>query len=597
MRLPSLDHIVTSALTSAARFPFVIGAAILGTIAALGSSGSGPGTEFTRLLLTAMLGIPLLLSLTLVAERSGRPSGKWMFPAAGISMLAAFWWFWSGWSSPVQALRYVQLALAFHLFVAFAPYVASTGPNGFWQYNKILFIRFLTALLYSSVLYAGLAIALAAIDKLFGAGIAPKSYLRLWIVIAFLFNTWFFLAGIPDDLAALDERDDYPAGLRIFAQNVLVPIVLLYLTILTAYLAKVLFTRQWPNGWIGYLVSSVAVLGLLAWLLVYPLEEREEHAWVKAFTRGLYLALMPAIVMLWFAIYKRVAEYGVTEPRYFLIVLSGWLAGISLWYTVTRSRNIKLIPASLCAVALLTFAGPAGAYAVSARSQTNRLDAILSRNGILRDGRLHLAGTAVSLADRREISGTLRYLLESHGVPAIGAWLPDSLRKSNGTISGGYGAESSAKTIMAAMGLEFLAPGSAAAGGEYFSVAIQSPRDAISIEGFTYAVRMPYWNAHDSVQVGTGYVMRFSPDSSALQLFHGTDVTLTIPLQPAVDRADEFRRDHGGGAAIPAELMRVDAENEHAVARAYFTMLAGTKHLTGVKLNSFAGELYLRIKR
>jgi hypothetical protein len=596
MRLPSLDDVAASALRSAARFPLVIAVALLGTIAALGSTISGTGTEFTRLVLTAMLGIPLLFSLTLAAEQSARPARRWIFPAVGVATLVAFWWFWTGWSSPTQTLRYIQLSVAFHLLVAFAPYTASARPNGFWQYNKILFLRFLTALLYSWVLYAGLAIALAAVDKLFGAGVSPKSYLRLWIVIAFLFNTWFFLAGIPEDLAALDERTDYPPGLRVFAQNVLVPIVVLYLTILTAYLAKVLFTRQWPNGWIGYLVSSVAVLGLLAWLLVYPLEEREEFAWVKTFTRGFYIALMPAIVMLWFAIYKRVSEYGVTEPRYFLIVLSVWLAGISLWYTFTRSRNIKLIPASLCALAVLTFAGPTGAYAVSTMSQTNRLDAILARNGLLQNGRLHLTGRAVSLDDRKEISGVLRYLLESHGVKALGPWLPDSLRKSIGTISGGYGAESSAKTVMAAMNLEFVGPASAGAGGEYFSVAVAAPRDAISIDGFTYALRMPYWNVHDSVQVGSDYIMRFSEDGSALQLSRGAEVVLTIPLQGVADRADEFRRVHGGGATIPSELLRVDAENDRAVARAYFTMLSGTKHLSGVKLNSFAGELFLRLK-
>jgi hypothetical protein len=82
--------------------------------------------------------------------------------------------------------------LGFHLFVAFLPYLRRNELNGFWQFNRALFLRFLTAMLYSQVLYAGLSIALVAIDKLLKIHVPPKSYLYLWILIGFIFNTWFF---------------------------------------------------------------------------------------------------------------------------------------------------------------------------------------------------------------------------------------------------------------------------------------------------------------------------------------------------------------------------------------------------------------------
>jgi hypothetical protein len=596
VRLPSVDLVVGSALRTARRFPLVLGAAALATAAALESTRLGSGPEATRLLLTATLGLPLFFSLTVLAERY--PQGgtqRWMIPAVGIVALAAFWALWTGWSSPAQTLRYVQLSVAFHLFAAFAPYAGSSRPSGFWQYNRILFLRFLTAYLYTIVLYAGLAIALLAVDKLFGVHIRGPNYLRLWIVIAFLFSSWFFLAGIPDKLETLDERPDYPAGLRVFTQYVLVPIVVLYLAILTLYLAKVVFTRQWPSGWIGYLVSSVAVVGLLSWLLVYPLEERDEYAWVKTFTRGFYVALMPAIVMLWLAIYKRVAEYGITEPRYFLIVLSLWLAGIALWYTFTRSRNIKVIPASLCALAVVTFAGPTGAYGVSRASQVRRLEGILTRNGVLADGRLRIAATDVPLRDRREISGTLRYLLESHGSRAIPTWLPDSVRKLLPVAPSRYGSEGEARAVMAALNIEYIGPGASADAGDYFSFVTGSPRDAIAIDGYAYALRLSYWNQNDSLKVGESYTLRWAADSSSLELARGGRVALTIPLQAIADSGRAFKRTHGG-IAVPEELMRVEARDSTASALLYLTMLAGHAHPGGARLTSLAGTLFLRVK-
>ena len=119
-------------------------------------------------------------------------------------------------------------------------------------------------------LCSGAAIALAALDKLFGVDVPGTGYLRLWFTFGFVFNTWFFLGGVPRDFAALEASRDYPAGIKAFTQYVLLPIVAVYLVILTAYLVKVLPTWNWPSGWIGWLVSSVAAAGILSLRLVHP---------------------------------------------------------------------------------------------------------------------------------------------------------------------------------------------------------------------------------------------------------------------------------------------------------------------------------------
>ena len=56
-------------------------------------------------------------------------------------------------------------------------------------------------------------------------------------------------------------------------------------------------------------------------------------------------SLAKALLASSLAIWKRVDQYGITERRYFLIVLSLWLAGIAVYYTVRRSRSIAVIPA------------------------------------------------------------------------------------------------------------------------------------------------------------------------------------------------------------------------------------------------------------
>lgn len=351
------------------------------------------------------------------------------------------------------------------------------------------------------------------------------------------------------------------------------------------------FWATW-SGWIGWLVSSVPVIGLLSWLLIHPLEEREEYAWVKTYTRGFYIALLPAVVMLWLAIYKRVMEYGITKPRYFLIVLSVWLGGIAIWYTFTRSRNIKLIPASLCALALVTFAGPTGAYSVSRASQSGRLESILARSGLLANGNFQRGG-AISIADRKEINSTLRYLLQTHGSGAIGAWLPDSSRKTLSAAPSQYASDDEARKMMSALGLAYLERGATGA-NEYFSVGTQSPRYVIENAGYAYAVRFSYWNVHDSLAVGDGYMLRLSADSTSLQLFRGASVALTIPLQATADRAAACHRTNGN-ITMPPGMMQIEAGKDSVSALVQLTEIAGMKRADGPRITSLAGELFLRL--
>jgi hypothetical protein len=304
---------------------------------------------------------------------------------------------------------------------------------------------------------------------------------------------------------------------------------------------------------------------------------------------------MPAIVMLWLAIYKRVAEYGLTEPRYFLIVLSVWLAGIALWYTFTRSRNIKLIPASLCALALVTFAGPTGAYSVSIASQSRRVEQLLARNGFLVNGRLQNDGHAASLRDRGEISGSLRYLFATHGSGAIGNWLPDSLRRTFRATPSRFGPDEEARRLMASMGMQYLAPGTNGT-SEYFSFMAQASHDAIAIDGYTHALRLASWNARDTLVVGSGYVLRMSIDSTALQLSHDGAVALTLPLALLVDSAAAFQRAHGPGM-VPVDQMRVEVRDGGLAALSYVTMISGLRRTDGPKVTTIDGELFLRLGR
>ena len=469
------------------RFPFVLLAGLTCAVFGVQAVEDSGDDTWMRPLLSATIGLPLLFALTISAERR-RWTPAWRAGAGllGIALVIGFWWGTRGWSDMQMAARYVQINLASHLLASFLPFVGAGTMNGFWQYNRSLFLRFLLAGLYAAVLFAGLALALLAIDNLLGIDVSDESYGRLWMLLAFVFQPWLFLAGVPADLEALDRLEEYPAGLKVFTQFVLIPLVSVYLMILTAYLVRILVTQTWPSGWIGWLVSGVAAVGTLALLLVHPIRERADSRWVDAYGRWFYVALLPSIAMLLMAIWQRIDQYSFTENRYFLLVGSVWLAGIALYYGVTGSRNIRVIPLTLCVVTLLTFAGPWSAYAVSSRSQIGRLRAILRSNEMLADGQLQRPPAQVSVEDRRELSAILRYLIDTHGqqtLARIDRTLADTTAAGESLAAAEDTDHEAAARAMRRLGLAYVNRREGGAGGQFFHLA-EPGGPAVDVTGF-----------------------------------------------------------------------------------------------------------------
>lgn len=406
MRFPSLTVLAERATGVLRRFPWTMAVACAAAAAAISMVHGNDAESAARLAMVAMLGIPLGVALTLWAEEHAR-SALWshVLNAAGVVLLAGFYFAWPGPEQKHELIRYAQLSAALHLAVACAPFLGIAETGAFWQYNRRLFLGFLRAAIFSVVLYLGLAIALVALDRLFGADVPYEAYGDLLAVTALVFNTWIFLATVPRGLSRLADDAEYPKVLKVFSQYILTPLVFVYLVILLAYLVKILVGGEWPSGWIGWLVTSVAVAGLLGFLLVHPLRDDEGEGWIRVYARWLFIGLIPAAVVLLVAFGKRILPYGLTEPRVLGVLLGCWLLAMALVYTVRSSTGIKLIPVSLVMLLLAVLYGPVSATRLSVGSQQNRLS--------------HLAGDASAPDRAREASAALRFLMDHRAEGAI----------------------------------------------------------------------------------------------------------------------------------------------------------------------------------
>ena len=314
----SFTLIYKNAAATFVRFPFTILRAGLGDVVGIMLVESDKQFQeyvLQKMGMIAALGLPLFTALAFYADKNlWDKSKRYGLQTAGMALLAIYYFSLpENAESPEYHLqRFMLLIISFHFLVAFIPFIGGNQVQGFWQFNKSLFLRFLTAALYSYVLYIGLAIALLALDYLFGVDIIWKSYMKLWIVIASVFNTWFFLTGVPADLNDLNNTQEYPKGLKVFTQYILLPLVALYFLILITYEFKIIFEWNLPKGWVSQLVLWFSVVGILSLLLLHPLRERTESKWIKVFSKWFFRLLLPLLGMLFVSLCVRISDYGIT---------------------------------------------------------------------------------------------------------------------------------------------------------------------------------------------------------------------------------------------------------------------------------------------
>lgn len=626
MKLPSLAYLHSSARNSFMRFPLTIVCAVVAVTVGIylaETSNQFRRLEVINLMLVAALGIPLYFCLVCVKERQGFGNGTlWLLNALATVLLVLIYL-----SLPDSSLtnnthqpyiRYAIYNVIVHLFVSFLPFINSSSFNGFWQFNKAMFIRFWASVLYSGVLYLGLVLALGALHLLFDLHIREQLYLEIFIIISGLMNTWFFVSGIPTDLSQLDQTEDYPKALRIFSEYVLLPLLIIYLIILYVYGGKILSRWEWPSGLVSNLILSIAVLGILTFLLLYPYGRVEGHKWIRVASRGYYFALIPLLVILFLAIGMRLNAYGLTVSRYIILFLGIWLSMLCI-YTALGKTNIRFIPASLAFLLLLISFGPWGIFSASERAQTERLRNILSTAGILRNDSVMketvlLPGSSeshqqpellpnegkLSYELHNEVYSILHYLEQFHGFSDIRPWFRqnmDSIASARRKNGGSYYSVDEASLYMKA--LSIFPYRIYDTDDQVFFSWSSKPGGITQVSGYDYLGRLSHYDPdNESVlldlpidSVTTQVV--FSPKPAATIYVKRGAEKIPLYLTPLIDTLRQ-RLDGKAGNDLPDSCLQIDATGRDLDVRLMLQTLNVRKLNDTIRYNTLEGQILIR---
>lgn len=414
-KFPSLQNVIETTKKTIFKFPLETLVTFIGSFFAIiliDEKVDYLENLFTKIILSCLLCMSLFLSISLYS--ASRKATHWIRFVLSLllgGLVTAFVFSFSERITFTESLQFFVLAVALHLLVSFAGFIPiKYNQDEFWEFNKQLFLRIITGGIYSAVLYLGLAIAITAIQELFAVDFYDEIYAYLFIIIAGVFNTLFFLAGVPElTNSETPILINYPKGLQKFTQYILLPLISLYLVILICYETKIIVTLSLPVGWVSYLVLIFAIFGILSFLLILPIATKKENLWMHHFNRWFYFLLVPLLGLLFWAILYRINLYGFTHERYYVLLLSIWLTVVVAYFIFKKEPKIKFIPISMCLIGLFSIVGPQSADSISKNSQLSRFEKYM----------IQIKSEKLTFKQEQDLSSILSFLEKNYGVEVI----------------------------------------------------------------------------------------------------------------------------------------------------------------------------------
>lgn len=477
----------------------------------------------TRIVAMLFLATPLLL---LFAWRKIQPEIPWKKQLVGIILvillLGVYYITIPDEVSLKDYYRYGLYVLAVHFVLVVGRYTKSSDSvDHFWKYSTTLLLQIIMSTIYTGILFIGTVIGIYSVQELFGLSENSKLYVYCFVFFATFLHTVFFVNGV--EQRAERQEDGLENLLKLLTQYALLPLVILYMLILYAYGIKILVQWELPEGGVGYLVISLAGAGMLSYLLTYPSHQDSHNKFIHFFARYFFGLFLPLNALLLIGTLRRINDYGITENRYLLLVISLWLWAISLYFCFAKRKDIRLIPLSLLVLCVVITVGPWGMFAVSTKSQMNRLVESLRTHQLLSESNQFKPSSesvSFSESDYQEAASIVGYLAEKRELDKLESVfgkkvdsLPEHKFQEQIIDSLRNYIQANAVTVS-------------------YSLYHQFEQRVIHVDGFSKLWHFFYNGSTDNSDLGDGYRLTTSNDDTVVQLYHQD--TLLVQWNAAV---------------------------------------------------------------
>ncbi|MBU3111340.1 DUF4153 domain-containing protein [Clostridium lacusfryxellense] len=560
------------------RFPLTIGITTTCVILLIYMSEITTGTNndfietLGRITMVIALGVPFSLSIKLFFEGLESYKSIHMYISYLIStvFLILYYYFFLQDIKMVSMSRYIGFSLVLYLIFLFISYLPNRDEFEFFVIR--IFTRFFTTILYSLVLYLGLAAILFTIDKLLGVNVNGELYYYTYLIVAGIFAPTFFLAGIKVKNEILTIKE-YSRLLLVLVLYIIMPLICVYTVILYIYFGKIIITRQWPEGLVSHLVLWYSAITATVLFFITPL--LHEKTWPRKFMRYFPKAILPLIVMMFISIGIRINAYGVTENRYFVVALGIWTFLVMIYFSTIKKLINIVLPISLAVITTISIFGPLSSYSVSKYNQNKRLNKIFAKNNMVLNNKVVKSNTKVSDADSTQITSIVNYFENKHSLTDIKG-LPDKFKTAE---------------MESILGVKYIEENNQSSDKFYYFNSISSS-DPIDINGYEYLF-ISNNNVQQQNNVSKTFTIDFDNESSTLKI---TKDNVIIYKKDLMDFANILIDKYGTSEmnkSLTQEEMSFEDETDKVKIKIQLSNVSINKSLSNDKIQSKDFQFYV----
>ena len=415
------------------RFPFVMIMAAISTFFLLSQIGeqdylkgfntfNGAVASYTAAL--------VLLNLQVIREVFSFSKISYYSGLAIILLLTIFYYFLLPDSESEASCMWtfaIGLCIVLHLTLSFIPYIRKYDSNYMLHYNFSLLFGWLKAFLYGMIIYLSLGLAILALDKLFNVTMGSYVYIRLFILVAGIFHSAYFLFSFPENYTNISELNS-KSIFSILIRFAFVPIVILYAVILFAYIIKLFITTQALEDWVSELILWFFVTGIFTWLCTRYTYMNSESGFLKSFQRLFFPLSLPLIILLLYALMKSMNTFGIREDSYLKALLASWLILTTLIFLVMRRKEIIWLPVTLILITITgLMSGPLSVCSVPVKSQQKKLISLFEEINVIQNGKLQDSDSITHHDSSGVINDIVYYLHRKDALGFLDAYDKDSV--------------------------------------------------------------------------------------------------------------------------------------------------------------------------
>ncbi|UTJ06433.1 DUF4153 domain-containing protein [Arcobacter roscoffensis] len=354
-----------------------------------------------RVLFYFVVSIPFFTSLYLFTEKRKKSKNYAIFFTI-FSIIVLYHIIYSSLDSFVFLFIASIISLMFSAFLS-----KNSNNNAIFDFNLHGLYSISFAFLSSAILALGILAIVASLDFLFSFSFFKDNLEDIYLFISTVIFPTLILSHIPKEYEIYKESIEIKKALLILIKNILTPLVFIYTLILYAYFIKIVFLYELPKGEMSWIISIYLCLAIF--LKIFLSVVMQKNLLLTVLDKNFLITLILPVAFLGLAIYTRIEQYGITEPRYALIVLFLWFISIFVFTIFKRQFCIKTSFASLFTLLLFASLSPFNATNVSTKSQISRFENILLENEMLKDNQLLANKKDLSFDTRVQVSSIVSY--------------------------------------------------------------------------------------------------------------------------------------------------------------------------------------------